>query len=294
MAATSVFKESFKRYLEEQFRQIAPTKAAMEFRKSLLVNMLDKEQELRIKGISDDALIFRLVIESLGDLPARLNEFENRDIRERNAKRHILVGMGVGAGALALLALVYVIIGVTTGYWHPTWLMLLGGVFLGVTVVFGLLIAKFVKSKSFTYVRLLVAAIFVLFTVFLFLLLQLVFKLDGSYLIFLAMIPTVLGIDTALAFILDSKTRWIELPIFVELLGVMLYVILGISLGSLHNVANIWHPGWLMCLMGVVCALVEGIVFLSLFAKKREKKEKEQEVDKNKRVDESYWTQWDD
>ena len=50
-------KERFKAYLEEQFRQIAPTKAAMEYRKSMLVKMMDRAQELRIKGMQDDELI---------------------------------------------------------------------------------------------------------------------------------------------------------------------------------------------------------------------------------------------
>ena len=44
-------KERFKTYLEEQFRQIAPTKAAMEYRISMLTKMTDRAQELKIKGI---------------------------------------------------------------------------------------------------------------------------------------------------------------------------------------------------------------------------------------------------
>lgn len=36
-------KERFKKYLEEHFRKIAPTQAAMEYRKALLTDLLDRE-----------------------------------------------------------------------------------------------------------------------------------------------------------------------------------------------------------------------------------------------------------
>lgn len=286
-------KEKFKQYLEEQFRHIAPTKAAMEFRKQLLVEMLDREQELRIKGISDETLLLKLVIEDLGDMPKRLEDFETGKEREANAKRKAAVISGVSAGAAAIVALIYVIIGVTTSVWHPTWLIILGSAFLGLTVLFGIISAKSIKAKKYWVFRSLVAAAIVMFVVFLFLILQLVLKIDkGSFLIFLAMVPVIVGVDTVIAFIVDSKVRWIELPIFIEALGVMLYIILGISLG--YSGINIWHPGWLMCLMGVVVAIVEAIIFLIMYSKKREKVEKEAKREKYDKVDEAYWTEWDD
>ena len=83
-AAVSTLSDRFKAYLQEEFHKITPTKAAMEFRKKLLVEMLDREQELKIKGVTDDELIFKLVVEGLGDLPARLDEFIDIGKTNRN------------------------------------------------------------------------------------------------------------------------------------------------------------------------------------------------------------------
>ena len=66
-------KERFKTYLEEQFRQIAPTKAAMEYRISMLTKMTDRAQELKIKGMTDDELIYNTVVGELGDFASTLS-----------------------------------------------------------------------------------------------------------------------------------------------------------------------------------------------------------------------------
>ena len=44
-------KERFKAYLEEQFRTIRPTAAAMKYREQTLVELLERAQDLKIKGI---------------------------------------------------------------------------------------------------------------------------------------------------------------------------------------------------------------------------------------------------
>lgn len=71
---------------------------------------------------------------------------------------------------------------------------------------------------------------------------------------FLAMVMLLFGTDTSIAFATKSKARWFELPVFIEIFGVMLYVMLGIL------VQGFWHPGWLLCLAGACCALVQVIV----------------------------------
>jgi len=73
--------ERFKSYLEAKFKQIAPTKAAMEYRKSLLIKLMDRAQELHIKGMSDEELIYGTVITELGDFDAELRDYENRTLK---------------------------------------------------------------------------------------------------------------------------------------------------------------------------------------------------------------------
>ena len=280
--------EKFKSYLEAAFRAIAPTKAAMEYRKKTLKEMKDRAQELRIKGMTDEELIIDTVLSEYEDLPDKLTEFEKREVAVHNAKRNVILGLIVAVAVVVLLAISYVIIGVIAHVWHPTWLIMVGGIFMGLIVVFILVGAKALNKKKYGIIRLLVALSEALVAVFVFLLLQIVFLISGSWLTFLAMVALVLGTDTVVAFFVDSKIRWIELPFFVETFSVMLYVTLGIL------VSGFWHPGWLLCLVGVVFALIEIIILLSIRNGKKDKKEKAKIFDKHVRTDESYWTEWDD
>lgn len=281
-------KEKFKKYLEEHFRKIAPTQAAMEYRKALLRQLLDREQELRIKGVSDDNLIYDMAVSELGNLDQTLEQFEKRQIKSGEVKRKISAATICAAAIVALLTVVYLIVGGVAKIWHPAWLIMVGGVFAGVSVLLAYGAYRFAKKKKFVPVRIFVAICEILFTVFVFLLLQLVFKISGAWMSFLAMVAVIFGVDTSIAFATNSKIKWLELPVFVEIFGVMLYVILGIT------VPNVWHPGWLLCLAGVVCALIELIVFVVKKAKDKNKKEKAELEDKNEKEVQKYWTEWDD
>lgn len=281
-------KERFKQFLEEHFRKIAPTQAAMEYRKALLRQLLDREQELRIKGVSDDNLIFDMAISELGDIDQTLANFEQRQIQSGVVKRKISATSISAAAVVALLTVVYLIVGGFTKMWHPTWLIMVGGIFAGVSVLLVYGSVKFAAKKKYVPVRIFVAICEVLLTVFVFLLLQLVFELQGSWMSFLAMVALIFGVDTSIAFATNSKIKWLELPVFVEVAAVMLYVILGIT------VQGVWNPGWLLCLVGVVCALVQLIVVIVKKAKAKNKKEERELEDKNEKEDQKYWTEWDD
>lgn len=281
-------KEKFKKYLEEHFRKIAPTQAAMEYRKALLRQLLDREQELRIKGVNDDNLIYDMAVSELGNLDQTLEQFEKRQIKSGEVKRKISAATICAAAIVALLTVVYLIVGGVANIWHPAWLIMVGGVFAGVSVLLAYGAYRFAKKNKFVPVRIFVAICEVLLTVFVFLLLQLVFKISGAWMSFLAMVAVIFGVDTSIAFATNSKIKWFELPVFVEIFGVMLYVILGIT------VPNVWHPGWLLCLAGVVCALIELIVFVVKKAKAKNKKEKAELEDKNEKEVQKYWTEWDD
>lgn len=277
--------DKFKAYLESAFRTIAPTKAAMELRKQTLKDMLARAQELRIKGMTDEELIFDTVLEDYEDFGEKLKEFEQKEVKVNSAKRNVLLGAVLSVAVVALLAITYVIIGVVAGVWHPTWLLIVGGIFAGLLVIFGFVGVKAVKNKKYGVLRLLIAAAEVLVSVFVFLVLQLASPLPNVWLTFLAMVALIAGVDTAVAFFANGKTKWIELPVFVEIFAVMLYVMLGI-------LVHIWHPGWILCLAGVVVGLVELCVFVAIRNGKKNKKEKNKIKDKYVKTDEKYWSEW--
>ena len=283
-------KERFKRYLEQQFRAIRPTMAAMEYREKMLRKLMDRAQELRIKGMDDEDLIYDMCIDELGDFGATLAAFDEEEHKVANAKRNAVLGAVCGVGAALALVVVYLIVSfLVPGSWGLTWLILVGGAFAAVIAVAVVLLVKFGKNKKYIPMRLMPVVVIVLLCVYLFLLLQLVAKVDMAWLVFLAMVIMIAAFDAVLAFITEFKFRWVELPVAIEIVCVMLYVILGIVLGSVF-----WHPGWLLCLGGVVAAIAETIAIIATRNSKKDKKEKSRLTDKYIKEDESYYTMWKD
>ena len=267
-------KERFKRYLEREFRAIAPTLAAMEYREQMLKKLMDRAQELRIKGIDDEDLIYDMCIDELGDFRATLVAFEEQEHKVDNAKRKgLLIGAGVIAAVLAFV-LVYLVVSFVTQAWSLTWLLLVGGAFVGIIAVACLLLVKFAKAQKYLLMRLM--------------LLQLVFHVEMSWIIFLVMVIIMLGFDTVLADATNFKFRYVELGIFMEVFCVLLYVILGVT-----HVAP-WHPTWILCLGGVVGSVIMSIILLVKYNKKKDKADKAKIDKKYKKEDESYYTMWKD
>lgn len=280
-------KEKFKKYLEEQFRSIRPTYAAMQFREETLQNLLDRAQELKIKGIDDEELVYLTCIDELGDFQATLKEFDEREVKTDSVKRKVSLGAVIAVAVAAVLTLTYLIVGFAANVWHPTWLIMVGGVFAGIITAMGFVVPKLVKNKKYIILRAMVAVTEILVSVFVYLVLQLVVGLADSWMTFLAMVALIFGVDTAIAFVTANKFKFIELPIFVEIFFVMLYVILGI-------VGVAWHPTWLLCLVGVLFAIGELIAFVAIRNKKNEEKENEKINRKHVKEDESYYTTWKD
>ncbi len=278
-------KDKFKAYLEEQFRKIRPTLSAMKYREEMLASLLERAQELKIKGIDDEELIYLTCIDELGDFQQELMDFEARVQEEPKSKRKIGIGVILGIVLMAVLAVTYLIVGFATGVWHPTWLIMVGGIFAGVAASLGILVIRLVRNKKYIHIRLIAVVIEIMLAVFVFLLLQLVLKISGSWMTFLAMVALIFGTDTMLAFLTNSKIKWFELPVFAEIFGVMLFVILGIT-------TKIWHPMWVLCLAGIPFVIGE----LALFFAKRSAQKKAERGEKHRRLhkDENpdYWTKW--
>ena len=283
-------KERFKRYLEQQFRAIRPTLAAAEYREKMLKQLMDRAQELRIKGMDDEDLIYDMCIDELGDFGATLAAFDEQEHKVANAKRNAVLGAVCGVGAVLALVVIYLIVSfLVPNSWGLTWLILVGGAFAGVIAFSVVLLVKFGKAKKYIAMRLMPPVVIVLLCVYLFLLLQLVAGVEMAWLTFLVMVMMIAVFDGVMAFITDFKFRWIELPIVIEVFCVMLYVIIGIAVGSAF-----WTPGWLLCLGGVVAAIAEAIAIIANRNSKKDAKEKVRIKDKYTKEDESYYTSWKD
>ncbi len=280
-------KEKFKAYLEEQFKKIRPTLNAMKYREETLTILLDRAQELKIKGIEDEELIYLTCIDELGDFERVLQDFDAKEIATKSTKRKIGVGAVISLVLIVMLTFTYLIVGFVSGVWHPTWLIMVGGIFAGIAVGLSIASIKLVREKKYLLIRFFAVIIEVMLAVFVFLVMQVGFFINGSWMAFIAMVALIFGIDTILAFLTNSKLKWIELPIFVEIFSVMLFVILGIA-------TTVWHPMWLICLGGVAFVLVQLSVYLAKRARRKNAEEGRRVHKFNKEEREEYWTSWND
>ena len=280
--------DRFKRYLEREFKAIKPTQAAMEYREEMLTDLLEKEQDLRIKGMTDDELIYDMCIDSLGDVRQKLIDFENRNVKIKNTKRKVLIGIAIAIFSVLVLVSAYLVVSFAVpNAWAKSWLILIGGIFAGVGGIAIYLSVLFAKKKKYLPLRALVAVCIVLLSVFVFLVLQILFGFNKSWLTFLVMVVFILGVDAVISDITGSKLRYVSYMIFIEVFAIMLYLILGLTMG-------LWHPEWII----IIAGLVADALFITIVAvvKNKKKKALEQKESDEYNVEENaeYYTQWKD
>lgn len=280
-------KERFKSYLEQAFRKIRPTKAAMEYRLETLTKLEEAAQDYRIKGMTDDEAIYQLCIDSLGDFDAKLQEFD-RNLTEIPKKNNLKRNIAVGAiGSVAAIIALYLILSLTGAVgWGMSWLILLGAVVAAVVAVDVVLMLKAFKDDKFLVARLFNVGTVILVFVFMYLCIHLSVHPRYDWYIFLCMVPAAGIMDIAIGFVTKSKLTIPEIFVWAMLTSVMLYVMLGVA-GVMA-----WHPGWLLPALTAI-AIVATVASLLISRSKKAKKDRQIFLDSTQnQVDEEYYTKW--
>lgn len=280
-------KERFKSYLEQAFRKIRPTKAAMELRLETLTKLEEAAQDYRIKGMTDDEAIYQLCIDSLGDFDAKLQEFD-RNLTEVPKKNNLKRNIAVGAiGSVAAIIALYLILSLTGAVgWGMSWLILLGAVVAAVVAVDVVLMLKAFKDDKFLVARLINVGTVILVFVFMYLCIHLSVHPKYDWYIFLCMVPAAGIMDIAIGFVTKSKLTIPEIFVWAMLTSVMLYVMLGVA-GVMA-----WHPGWLLPALTAI-AIVAIVASLLISRSKKAKKDRQIFLDSTQnQVDEEYYTKW--
>ena len=280
--------DRFKRYLEREFRAIKPTKAAYEKREEMLTQLLEKEQDLRIKGMIDDDLIYDMCIDSLGDVRQNLIDFENRSKKVKTAKRNVLLGFIISVAFVVIIVAAYLITSFALGNaWGKTWLIIVGGIFFGAACASTLGAVLLMKKKKYLIAQLFLDLDIVLLTVFVFLVLQILFGFSKSWLAFLVMPVILIGVLAVMLDLSGTKLKYLGYGAFVEIFCVMLYIILGITMG-------LWHPYWILCLVGIIIDIIGLGVLVGIRNAKKKKAEQAEIQERDIDEDEEYYTMWKD
>ena len=279
--------ERFKKYLEEQFRAIPPTKGAMDYRKETLVYLEEYAQDAKIKGMTDEDAVYHLAIDSLGDFQATLAKF-NEELTTRSKRNAIkltstslvIVAIIAVIGVYLLLSFLHVI------PWSLSWLILVGSLFGAIICALVAVGVQVAKRKSYTIPRVGLAVSIILVATFIFLNLLLVAHVQYHYFTFLAMVIAILLLDTSIAFLTKSKLAFIESLFAIVVTASLVYVMLGIA----HVMP--WHPGWLLPALAGASAVGGVIVMLVHRSNKKKAPKVKKKAVKATDVDEKYYTEW--
>lgn len=279
--------ERFKKYLEQEFRAIPPTKGAMEYRKATLVRLEEYAQDARIKGMTDEDAIYHLAIDSLGDFKSTLLKF-NEDLtnRPKRNNRRLIITFAICFSIIAVIGTYLVVSLLHAVPWRTSWLILVGPAIASIIALLTLNGIAIAKRKSYTVPRVFLVISIVLASTFIFLVLLMTTTLPYTWFTFLVMVLLIFAVDTTIAFLTKSKLAFLESQATLVVSSALIYVMLGIA----HIMP--WHPGWLLPALAAPVAVTALILMLVHRSnKKKGPKVKKAEI-KPTTVDEKYYTEW--
>lgn len=261
-------KERFENYIDEQLKEIkGENKQA--FKAKMIEKMTDYAQECKIKGMTDEELIFTYCIENVGDLQEKY--LKTMEIKEQKA----MAGRKTGIGIITFLSIIfaavvaYLSVSFATKEWGITWLIIVGGVVAAVIASTIITVIGLAKKQQWIPIRIFIAIDVILVFVLVYLCLLMLTTIPKTYVLFLIMTVMVSGIDTAIAVGVNSKTRLISLLAFIQLATALEYVMLGIL-----KMAP-WHPYWLIPVGGLFINLI--IIAVAIYFHFKNKKDKDAE-----------------
>ena len=100
----------------------------MEYREEMLIKLMDFAQDLKIKGMNDEKLIYNLALAQLGDVEKELQDFEEKRNASRK-RRSLKLAAGISVASIIIVTLI-VFFAVSFSFediFAKSWLILLAG-----------------------------------------------------------------------------------------------------------------------------------------------------------------------
>lgn len=239
-------------HIENQMTAHPNDDVTFAYKRLVLESMEKRSAALRKRGLRDEKVIRDLVCEENMQIEQGYFDYlakEKDKKRIRNLPRNIAIYMLV-------LIVSFLGIGFATHVWHPTWLIIEGGVSFLVVYLLMFLAAHITETVLYPLARLCVAGSVMMLTQFIFLVMRIPFGIENAYLLFLAAVALMLLADGTLASLTKQKFAFLSWLIYIPAVTGLLYALAGLT----GIVA--WDPGWWMMVAAVVAdiALVVGTV----------------------------------
>lgn len=164
------------------------------------------------------------------------------------------------------ITIVYLAVSFATKEWGSTWLIMVGGIMIAIITLSIFIITKFMKKKMYIIPRICIAISIALSFTIVFLCITKLTDVSNAWILYLIMVIALVGADTVLAYWTNSKTRIVNLLLFILVAASLEYVIF--SLVGLLT----WHPYWVIPVAGLLIDIAIIVVKL------REKPKNDNEV----------------
>lgn len=236
-------------HIERIMKEKGSSPLTFVFKRRVLEEMDERTNEVSKRGLSDEKVLHDLIIDEFGEKKV-LSDYE-KYLQEIKEKKQLKAAPIVCAAVMLLSVAVYLIIGFTSDFWHPTWLIIEGAataVFIGL-MLFGV---SLLHRHHFLYflLRLLVAGSVMVLSQFVFLVLRIPFGIENAYLVFLGALGLMFVTDFILAAATKQRLLILNAIVTVPVLAAFVYVILGL----LHVIS--WWPWRFIFLGAVFCDLL--------------------------------------
>lgn len=228
-------------FIENQMHAYPNNDITFAYKKRVLEAMEKRSAQLRKRGLDDENVIFDLVCEENLQIEQGYFDFLEEEKHRKKVKN---LPRNIGIYILAML-IAFLGTGFISGVWHPTWLIVEGGVSFLLIYLLLFAAARITESVLYPLARLCVAGSVMIFTQFLFLVIRIPLGVENAYLLFLAAVGLMLLADGTLASLSKQKFAFLSWLFYIPAVSGLLYALLGIT----HIVA--WDPGWLIVVAGI-------------------------------------------
>lgn len=211
------------------------------YKQGVLQEMQKRRKQLQKRGLNDENVIRELIFEENTAIEEGYFEYLEKQKdkkRIKNLPRNIALYM-------AGLVILFLAVGFATKVWHPTWLIVEGGVSVMVIYLLLFLAAHLTDTVLYPLARLCVAGSVMMATQFVFLVMRIPFGIENSYLLFLAAIAMMLLADGVLASLTKQKFAFLSWLVYIPASMGLIYPLLGLT-GVVP-----WNPGWLLMVAAV-------------------------------------------
>lgn len=197
------------------------------YKRRVLQDMTQRTKEVYNRGLKDEKVCHDLMLSEFSE--KKILDGYHQYLEDLKEKKLIKYSPMAAAGIIILSILIFVVIGLLTDIWHPTWLIVEGTA--SCAVVSLMWIAVYILHRHrilYALSRALVAGSTMVLTQFAFLVLRIPFGIEKSYLIFLASLACMFIGDLILATLTKQRLVFINYLITIPIVFIFIYVIFGL------------------------------------------------------------------